>query len=73
MKYNNVMKGPAIIPAQLEMCCYGAVELHGTNLLTMVAILTEMSPNVCVSVEPSIPRRLVRMIKKYSEGVPLLK
>ena len=73
IQYNNIVKGPSIIPAQLQVCCQGAVELQGTNMATMVAILTEMSPNICVSAEPSVPRRLVRIIKKYSDGVPLLK
>ena len=73
LQYNDLIKGPSIIPAQLEACCQGAVELQGTNLGTLVVILTEMSPNVCVSSEPSVPRRLVRIIKKYSDGVPLLK
>lgn len=73
IRYNDIMKGPSIIPTQLEVCCRGAVELQGMNTSTMVAILAEMSPNICVSAEPSVPRRLVRIIKKYSEGVPLLK
>lgn len=73
MRYNDTVKGLPIIPAQLEACCRGAVELQGMNMATMVAVLTEMSPNICVSAEPSVPRRLVRMIKKHSEGVPLLK
>ena len=73
LKYNDIVKGAPIIPVQFSACCHGAVELQGMNIATMVAILSEMSPNICVSAEPSVPRRLVRMIKKYPEGVLLLK
>lgn len=73
MQYNNSVQGLPIIPAHLEACCHGAVELQGTGLSTMVVILAEMSPNVCVSAEPSVPRRLLRIMKKSPDGIPLLK
>jgi len=73
LQYDKLVNGKMIVAEQVIMCCQGAVELQGSNMATMVAILSEMSPNVGVTAEPSIPRRFIRMVKKYPQGVCLLK
>jgi len=73
LEYDKLVKGRMIVAEQVSICCQGAVELQGSNMATMVAILSEMSLNVGVTAEPSIPRRFIRMVKKYPQGVRLLK
>lgn len=73
IQFDKAVKGRTIVAEHVNMCCQGAVELQGSNMATMVAILSEMSPNVGVTAEPSIPRRFLRMVKKYPQGIQLLK